>query len=110
MKTLTDTGIHKIGQRLADSVDHAAYTLDGQPKTVAPFRKQVEGGNVKIYIYFDDAVVGTVADAQLIDSDGDVIANATGLSFKKPAEKGLYIAFKYDISELTTEVIANENV
>ena len=38
-KTITSLGIEKIGRRFADSVDHAAYTLNGAPKTVAPFRK-----------------------------------------------------------------------
>ena len=28
-KTITAVGIEKIGRRLADSIDHAAYTLNG---------------------------------------------------------------------------------
>lgn len=36
MKTLTSIGIQKIGQRFVDSVDHAAYTLNGVPQTVEP--------------------------------------------------------------------------
>lgn len=38
-KTLTDIGIQKIGQRFVDSVDHAAFTLNGQPKTVQAIPK-----------------------------------------------------------------------
>ena len=49
-KTLTAVGIEKIGRRFADSVDHAAYTLNGAPKTVKPFRKLVEADTVKIYV------------------------------------------------------------
>ena len=41
MKTLTSIGIQKIGQRFVDSVDHAAYTLNGVPQTVEPFRRFV---------------------------------------------------------------------
>ena len=40
-KTITSVGIEKIGRRFADSIDHAAYTLNGAPKTVEPFRKIV---------------------------------------------------------------------
>lgn len=58
-KTLTAVGIEKIGRRFADSVDHAAYTLNGAPKTVKPFRKLIEADTVKIYVYFDDTVSGT---------------------------------------------------
>ena len=32
-RTITAVGIEKIGRRLADSIDHAAYTLNGE---VAP--------------------------------------------------------------------------
>lgn len=44
-KTLTAVGIEKIGRRFADSVDHAAYTLNGAPKTVKPFRQAHRGGH-----------------------------------------------------------------
>lgn len=109
-KTLTPIGLEKIGRRFADSVDHAAYTLNGEPKTVAPFRKIVEAGSAKVYVYFDDTVSGTVGDVQLVDTDGDVIAKADH-TFEKPPSKGLYVAFKYNITEKETEVeIANETL
>ena len=38
-KTITSVGIEKIGRRFADSIDQAAYTLNGAPKTVESFRK-----------------------------------------------------------------------
>ena len=91
-KTLTAVGIEKIGRRFADSVDHAAYTLNGAPKTVKPFRKLIEADTVKIYVYFDDTVSGNVANVQLVDTDGDIIAQ-TERTFEKPPSKGLYVAF-----------------
>lgn len=109
-KTLTLVGIEKIGRRFADSVDHAAYTLDGAPKTAKPFRKLVEADVVKIYVYFDDTISGKVADMQLVDIDGDTIA-CTDRTFEKPPNKGLYVAFKYNIIEKETEVqAANETL
>ena len=62
MKTLTSIGIQKIGQRFVDSVDHAAYTLNGVPQTVEPFRRFVQGASARVYIYFDDTVIGDVAE------------------------------------------------
>ena len=99
-KTITSVGIEKIGRRFADSIDHAAYTLNGAPKTGEPFRKLV---TVKIYIYFDDTVTGNVANVQLVDSDGDIVAQSDR-EFEKPPSKGLYVAFKYTIIEKETEV------
>ena len=102
-KTITAVGIEKIGRRLADSIDHAAYTQNGEPKTVEPFRRLVSADEVKIYVYFADTVTGTVGDVQLVDTDGDVIA-ATDRVFEKPPSKGLYVAFKYKILEKEMEV------
>ena len=93
-RTITAVGIEKIGRRLADSIDHAAYTLNGEPKTVEPFRRLVSADEVKIYVYFDDTVTGT---------DGDVVA-ASDRVFEKPPSKGLYVAFKYKILEKEMEV------
>ena len=109
-KTLTAVGVEKIGRRFAESIDHAAYTLNGEPKTVEPFRKIVGADSAKVYIYFDDTIVGTVANVQLVDADGDVVAE-TDRAFEKPPSKGLYVAFKYNIIETETEVtIENETL
>lgn len=109
-KTLTEVGVAKIAQRFAASIDHAAYTLNGEPKTVAPFRKITDADSVKVYVYFDDTIVGTLANVQLVDTDGDVVAE-TEQAFEKPQSKGLYVAFKYTIIEKETEVqISNETL
>ena len=94
MKTLTSIGIQKIGQRFVDSVDHAAYTLNGVPQTVEPFRRFVQGASARVYIYFDDTVIGDVAEVQLVDKER---------VFTKTPGKGLYIAFKYNILEVEVE-------
>lgn len=102
-KTLKPIGINKIGQRFADSIDHAAYTLDGEPRTAPPFRKLVEDGVVKVYIYFDDTISGEVANVELVDTDGDVVASVEDRAFAKPPSKGLYVAFKYNIKEMEVD-------
>ena len=103
MKTLTSIGIQKIGQRFVDSVDHADYTLNGVPQTAEPFRRFVQGASARVYIYFDDTVIGDVAEVQLVDKDGDIIASAGERVFTKTPGKGLYIAFKYNILEVEVE-------
>ena len=109
MKTLTSIGIQKIGQRFVDSVDHADYTLNGVPQTAEPFRRFVQGASARVYIYFDDTVIGDVAEVQLVDKDGDIIASAGERVFTKTPGKGLYIAFKYNILEVEVES-SNENL
>lgn len=104
-----DIGIQKIGQRFVDSVDHADYTLNGVPQTAEPFRRFVQGASARVYIYFDDTVIGDVAEVQLVDKDGDIIASAGERVFTKTPGKGLYIAFKYNILEVEVES-SNENL
>ena len=53
--------------------------------------------------YFDDTVIGDVAEVQLVDKDGDIIASAGERVFTKTPGKGLYIAFKYNILEVEVE-------
>lgn len=103
MKTLTSIGIQKIGQRFVDSVDHADYTLNGVPQTAEPFRRFAQGASARVYIYFDDTVIGDVAEVQLVDKDGDIIASAGERVFTKTPGKGLYIAFKYNILEVVSK-------
>lgn len=102
-KTIYESGIQKIGQRLVDSIDHATYTLNGVPKTVPLFRTMVEGGNVRIYVYFDDTVVGDISNVELVDKDGDTVIGAGDKVFTKTTGKGLYVAFKYQIKETEVE-------
>ena len=51
-------------------------------------------------IQVDDTFLGDVSQVELIDTDGDVVASAGGRVFTKTPGKGLYIAFKYNISEM----------
>lgn len=99
MKTLTEKGILKHAQRFVDSIDHALYELDGEEKEIGIFKKQVEGKDtIKIYVFFDDGIVGDVGNVKLVDSDGDIVAESIK-HYVKPSEKGLYIAFKYTYIE-----------
>lgn len=104
MKTLTEVGLRKQAQRFSDSIAHASYDNDGVPKTIPIFNNIVEGDSVKIYVFFDDAVIGSVGNVQLVDKDGDVVAQSDRV-FTKPKEKGLYIAFKYKYAEMEVESI-----
>lgn len=104
MSTLTQLGINKQAQRFSDSISHATYESDGAPKIIPIFNNIVEGETVKIYVFFDDTIIGNISDVKLVDKDGDVVAESDR-AFTKPREKGLYIAFKYKYSEMEVESI-----
>ena len=102
-KTLTDLGIQKIGRRFVDSIDHANYTLNGEPKTIPLFRTIVNGSDVRVYVYFDDTIIGDVSNVELVDKDGDIVATSDDKVFTKTTGKGLYVAFKYNVREMEVE-------
>jgi hypothetical protein len=103
MKTLTQTGIDKQLLRLQDSLSHATYLLNGQQKQVDIFKTEIDQNLIKVFVYLDDTVSGTVSNISLVDKDGDVIALAER-EFIKPQSKGLYSVFAYRFVEV--EVIA----
>lgn len=103
-KTLTDTALAKQAKRFSDSIDHASYTLDGAPKTIPIFKKSISGPLIKIYVYFDDTVTGKIENVQLVDTDGDFAASSPR-TFTKANNKGLYVAFKYQFTELEVESV-----
>lgn len=102
-KTLTETGLKKIGQRFVESIDHAAFTLNGEPQTIPLFRTMVDGEEICIYVYFDEEFLGDVSNVELVDTDGDTVAATEDHVFTKTPGKGLYIAFKYNILEMEVE-------
>lgn len=80
-----------------------SLTLNRTAKTVQPFRKIVSGSDARVYVYFDDTVIGDVSNVELVDTDGDVVASAGDRVFTKTQGKGLYVAFKYNIKEMEVE-------
>ncbi len=103
MKTLTQVGINKQLVRLRDSLSHATYLLNGQQKQVNIFKVDLDQNLIKVFVYLDDTVSGTVSKISLVDKDGDVVALADR-QFVKPRSKGLYSVFAYRFVEVEVNV------
>lgn len=103
MKTLTQVGINKQLMRMRDSLSHATYLLNGQQKQVDIFKVDLDQNLIKVFVYLDDTVSGTVSNISLVDKDGDVIALADR-QFVKPQSKGLYSVFAYRFVEVEVNV------
>lgn len=99
MKTLTEVGIRKQLERMRDSLDYATYLLGGVKKQVSIYRVEINKDIIKIYVYLDSTVTGTVKNISLVDRDGDVIAIAER-QFTKPVTKGIYSVFAYQLVEV----------
>ena len=44
-----------------------------------------------------------MANVELVDKDGDIVAKADDRVFTKTPGKGLYVAFKYNVKEMEVE-------
>lgn len=103
MKTLTQIGINKQLIRLRDSLSHATYLLNGQQRQVNIFKVDLDQNLIKVFVYLDDTVSGTVSKISLVDKDGDIVALADR-QFVKPQSKGLYSVFAYRFVEVEVNV------
>lgn len=99
MKTLTRKGVDKLLSSFAASLDHATYERAVGSVTVDISRIEILNPCIKIYVYLDSSVVGTVRNISLVDRDGDVVAVAKR-EFSKPASKGIYCLFSYKLVEV----------
>lgn len=102
MKTLTPIAISKLIILFASTIDHAVYTLDGTEYDIHIFKKKITEDTIRIFVFLDDSIEGSITGVKLIDCDGDVIAKAER-EFIKPYYKGLYAIFKYRFVEVEEE-------
>lgn len=98
MRTLTDKGIEKILARLSDSLDHATYQQGKRQVSVDIYKIDIQRNRIKIYVLLGSDVSGPIRNIALVDRDGDTVAVAER-EFVKPASKGIYSVFSYQIVE-----------
>lgn len=98
MRTLTDRGIEKILARLSDSLDHATYQQGKRQVSVDIYKIDIQRNRIKIYVLLGSDVSGSIRNIALVDRDGDTVAVAER-EFVKPASKGIYSVFSYQIVE-----------
>lgn len=98
MKTLTDKGIEKILTRFSESLDHATYQQGKVSVSVDIYTVDIQRNRIKIYVLLGSDVSGSIRDIALVDRDGDTVAVAER-EFVKPANKGIYSVFSYQIVE-----------
>ena len=98
MRTLTDKGIEKILARLSDSLDHATYQQGKRQVSVDIYKIDIQRNCIKIYVLLGSDVSGSIRNIALVDRDGDTVAVAER-EFVKPASKGIYSVFSYQIVE-----------
>lgn len=96
--TIEQLGLNKQAQRFLESISHARYLLNGEIKEVPLLKTSIEENKVKIYVYFDDGVVGNLKNISLIDVDGDAVATMKRELIKE-ARKGFYALFSYTFKE-----------
>lgn len=98
MRTLTDKGIEKILARFSDSLDHATYQQGRRQVSVDIYKIDIQQNRIKIYVLLGSDVSGSIRNIALVDRDGDTVAVAER-EFVKPASKGIYSVFSYQIVE-----------
>ena len=99
----------KQAMRFLETTSHAKYDHNGVEKNIPLLKTSRDGNHVKIYVYFDDSIVGSIKNPRLVDTDGDVVA-VMEREVIKDERKGFYALFSYKFGEEPEGVITDEKV
>ena len=95
--------------RFLETTSHARYEHNGVEKDIPLLKTLRDGNHVKIYIYFDDSIVGSIKNPRLVDTDGDVVA-VIEREVIKGERIGFYALFSHEFGEEPEGVITDEQV
>ncbi len=99
---ITQYGIAKITSTIGEMCDRVRYKLNGEVAYTAIQRKVVNEDNIKLYIQFDDTIIGTISEITVIDTESNVIISSEK-EYVKTTDKAFWVTFKYKVSEAVWE-------
>ncbi|MCM3567839.1 hypothetical protein [Neobacillus mesonae] len=96
---ISTTGHTKMKKWLKGLIKEGRYVINGSTQTAPIFNVQESGDTITFYLYFNDAISGSITKFQLIDQDGEVFDDQPD-SISKSSLNGLLVAFKYTIKRV----------
>lgn len=103
MKILTPFALNTITKYFVDIMDHVEYKLGGETRSISFNKKETEYNVTKVYIYFDDLILGDISDIRVVDNQGNTLIDINE-TFYKQTDKGLYISFRYTVEEQEADI------
>lgn len=96
---ITQAGLTEIADTIKGIIAKGTYRIGSTTKDVPVFSTELAGNVVKVKLYLDDTISGTINRLQLISTKGTVLAERPD-SIVKPGNKGLLAIFNIDVKEV----------
>lgn len=96
---ITSAGLTEIADTIKGIIAKGTYRIGTTTRDVPVFSTELEGNIVKVKLYLDDSIDGTINRLQLVSFKGTVLAERPD-SIVKPGSKGLLAIFNINIREV----------
>ncbi|MBN4062736.1 MAG: hypothetical protein COA82_06580 [Alkaliphilus sp.] len=96
---ITTQGKEAIAKSIELFLTHAEMTFEGAPRTVAIHKVEITGNKIRILVYFDDLVTGTITKIILLDNMGRIFLEKQDITTKTDMQ-GIMFAFDINIQEV----------
>lgn len=93
-------GIALLYQTVTDNVTSATALVNGVDKTLPIQKFEQDGQSIKVYLYLDETIVGTITRYRLIQRNGKIFLEKSDNVLKDNSPRGLLTLFEINISEV----------
>lgn len=96
---ITPDGVSTLYQSVVDNVASATALVNGVDKPIAIQKFEMTSTSIKVYIYLDETIVGTITRYRLIQFNGKIFLEKLD-NVTKDNTRGLLTLFEIDITEV----------
>jgi hypothetical protein len=95
---ITSQGLNDFANGIMAKINDGAVIKDGVTQATPIYKWEVVGAELRVYLLFDQAFVGTLTKFQLRNVSGQVLVDQPD-NIAKIANKLLLVTFKFTLSE-----------
>jgi len=96
---ITSDGVNTLYQAVVNNVTSGKALVNGVDKTLPIHKTEITTSAIKVYLYLDETIVGTITRYRLFQVDGTIFLEKTD-NVTKDGTRGLLVLFEIDITEV----------
>lgn len=96
---ITADGVSLLYQTIMDNVTSATALVNGVDKSIPIQKFEKTSQSIKVYIYLDETIIGTITRYRLLQRDGKIFLEKSD-NVAKDGTRGLLTLFEIDVTEV----------
>lgn len=96
---ITADGVDTLYQAIMDNVTSATALVNGVDKSIAIQKFEKTSQSIKVYVYLDETIVGTITRYRLLQRNGKIFLEKSD-NVAKDGTRGLLTLFEIDVTEV----------